>query len=317
VATRARTRLLFARLHGPGDGRFHLKLLLPFLGLFLGACPAPAARLAGTLIVVDDAGDSVRLAAPAARIVSLSPATTELLFAIGAGDRLVGRTRWCDYPAAARAVESVGDGMPPNVEAVLARHPDLVLLYRSSQNAEALRQFRTAGVATLQLSMDHLADVGRLARLLGTVVGRSAAGDSLAAAFTAALDSAAAPGAMLPASARRRVLLLAWDQPPIAIGAGSFQSEILTLAGGSNLFADLAVPSATVSIEAIAARDPDLILVTDSGPPAIMVRPEWRVVGAVRERRFLHLATPAFSRPGPRAPAVVRMLNTALEATRP
>ena len=269
------------------------------------------------MIVVDDAGDSVSLVAPATRIVSLSPATTELLFAIGAGDRLVGRTRWCDYPAAAGAVQSVGDGMPPNIEAVLARHPDLVLLYHSPQNAEALRQLRAAGVAALQLSMDHLADVGRLARLLGRVVGRSAAADSLAASFTAALDSVAAPGAIRQESARRSVLLLAWDQPPIAVGAGSFQSEILGLAGGSNLFADVTAPSATVSIEAIAARDPDLILVTDTVPPAIALRPEWRVVAAVREGRFVQLPTTAFSRPGPRAPDVVRLLRTALKASRP
>jgi ABC-type Fe3+-hydroxamate transport system substrate-binding protein len=288
------------------------------LTLLLGACSAPAARPTALLVAVDDVGDTVRLVAPATRIVSLSPATTELLFAIGAGDRLVGRTRWCDYPAAARAVESVGDGMPPNVEAVVARDPDLVLLYRSPQNAEALRQLRAAGIATLQLAMDHLADVGRLARLLGPVVGRAAAGDSLAVAFAAALETAAAPSVALPDSARRRVLLLAWDQPPIAIGAGSFQSEILSLAGGRNLFADLPAPSATVSIEVIVDRNPDLVFwVTDSGPPAIAARREWQVVAAVRERRFVHLSTTAFSRPGPRAPEVVAALRTALQEALP
>jgi ABC-type Fe3+-hydroxamate transport system substrate-binding protein len=207
--------------------------------------------------------------------------------------------------------------MPPNVEAVLARHPDLVLLYRSPQNAEALRRFRSAGIATLQLAMDHLGDVGRLARLIGSVVGQEEAGDSLAAAYAARLAAAAAPTAARPTSARRQVLLLAWDQPPIAIGAGSFQSEILGLAGARNLFADLPGPSATVSIEEIAARDPDLILVTDSGPPAIASRPEWRVVPAVRQRRFVYLLTTAFSRPGPRSPDVVDSLRTALEGAHP
>src|SRR2546421_10871260 len=88
---------------------------------------APAAGPA----VTDDAGRRVTLAAPARRVVSLLPSFTEILFAIGAGDRLVGRTAWCDYPPAALAVPSVGDGMPPNVEAVAARPPDLVLGYRS------------------------------------------------------------------------------------------------------------------------------------------------------------------------------------------
>ncbi|MGH7701427.1 MAG: helical backbone metal receptor, partial [Gemmatimonadales bacterium] len=83
----------------------------------------------GGVTVVDDAGRTVTLAAPARRIVSLLPSFTELLFAMGAGDRLVGRSTWCDFPPAARDIPSVGDGLPPNVEAVAARRPDLVVLY--------------------------------------------------------------------------------------------------------------------------------------------------------------------------------------------
>ena len=105
---------------------------------------------------MDDAADTVRLAAPARRIVSLSPATTELLFAIGAGDRVVGRTRWCDYPAEALTVPSVGDGLPPNTEAVLAQTPDLVLVYRSPQSAAALARFRAAGIAACSRSKDSM-----------------------------------------------------------------------------------------------------------------------------------------------------------------
>lgn len=290
-----------------------MKRLLALLPVLLGACTAPAQRPAGPLVVVDDAGDTLRLAGPAARVVSLSPATTELLFAIGAGDRLVGRTRWCDYPAAALAVPSVGDGLPPNIEAVLAQRPDLVLLYRSAQNAPALERFRAAGIGTLQLGFDHLADVARIARLLGPVLGARRGADSLAAAFASALAADSARLGQRPGPTPS-VLLLAWDQPPIAIGAGSFQSEILTLAGGRNLFSDLAAPSAPVSIEAIAARDPDLILVGDTGVPSLAGRPEWRTVRAVRERRFVRLGVGAFGRPSPRAPEVVAALRAALEA---
>jgi iron complex transport system substrate-binding protein len=103
----------------------------------------------------------------------------------------------------------------------------------------------------------------------------------------------------------------------MAIGAGSFQSEILTLAGGRNVFADIASPSATVSIEAIAERNPSLILVSDTGVPGFARRPEWRVVRAARERRFVHLATPAFGRPSPRAPELVLQLRRLLSGARP
>ncbi len=285
---------------------------LALFTLLLGACSPPAHRPSGSLILVDDAGDTLRLEAPARRIVSLSPATTELVFALGAGDRLVGRTRWCDYPAAARVVPDVGDGLPPNVEAVLARSPDLVLLYRSTGNAAALARFRAAGVPTLQLAIDHLADVPRLARLLGQAVGESLAADSLAMAFRAGIAAESAQSAVPAAASRPRVLLLAWDQPPIAIGAGSFQSEILELAGARNLFADLPAPSATVSIEAIAARDPDLVLVRDTGRASLAGRPEWSVVRAVRLGRFVRLIHPAFGRPSPRAPEVIAALRRAL-----
>jgi iron complex transport system substrate-binding protein len=288
---------------------------LVVLALLAAACTMPAPRAGGALSVVDDAGDTVRLAGPAHRIVSLSPTTTEVLFAIGAGRQVVGRTRWCDYPPEAALVPNVGDGLPPNIEAVLARHPDLVLAYRSAQNAEALRQLRSAGVAAVQLRMDHLADVPRLARLLGRVSGRSGAGDSVAAAFDRAVLRLARRDSAQGMQVRPRVLMLAWDQPPITIGGGSFQSEMLALAGGTNLFNDVTAPSAPVSIEAIAARDPDLILISDSGPPGLAARPEWAVVPAVREHRFLRFAMPAFSRPSPRAPTVIDELHRALAGT--
>ncbi len=289
-----------------------MKPSLPLLAALLGACTTPAARSTGPLVAVDDVGDTVRLVASASRVVSLSPATTELLFALGAGDRVVGRTRWCDYPPAALAVPSVGDGLPPNIEAVLAARPDLVLLYLSPQNAEAERRFKAAGIAVLQLAFDHLADVSRIARLVGPLVGRGTAADSLAASLTGALDRARVRAESLPEAARPRVLILAWDQPPIAIGAGSFQSEILTLAGGKNLFQDLRAPSATVSIEAIAARDPELILISDTGAPKFADRPEWRVVPSVRAKRFVRLVSTAFGRPSPRAPELIDQLRAAL-----
>jgi iron complex transport system substrate-binding protein len=254
--------------------------------------------------VVDDAGDTVALSPPVHRIVSLIPATTELLFAIGAGPDLVGRTKWCDYPEAARAVPDVGDGIQPNLEAVLAQHPDLVLLYHSARNAAAAARLRSLGIPALRIRVDRLADVSRIGHLLGPLTGRGDAADSVARALDAAL--AAVPPPRLPRPPR--VLLLAWSTPPMTLGEGSFVSELVERAGGTNLFADIATPDAEVSLEAIAARDPDLILVVGEGIPAFAERPEWQVVRAVRERRFVHVTSSAFNRPSPRAPDAVREL---------
>ncbi len=163
--------------------------LVALVAAGLVACHQAGDRLGrAAAVLVDDAGDTLRIARPARRIVSLNPTTTELLFALGAGDRLVGRTDACDYPAAAAGVPSVGAWLPPNVEAVAARSPDLVLLYGSRTNAAAASRLRSLGIAVLALRTDHLADVPRAARLLGRVVDAVPAADSLARSFVAALD---------------------------------------------------------------------------------------------------------------------------------
>jgi ABC-type Fe3+-hydroxamate transport system substrate-binding protein len=260
---------------------------------------------------VDDAGDTIRLSHPPRRIVSLIPATTELLFAIGAGPALVGRTKWCDYPAAAADVPNLGDGINPNVEAVLASRPDLVVLYNSAQNGAIAGRLRGLGIAAVRLNTDALRDVGRVGRLLGRLTGHVASADSMAAVF----DTALAHATVAPASRRPRVLLLVWEQPPMTIGRGSFLDELVERAGGTNLFRDVTASAGTVSIEAVTARDPDLILTTEAGPSSFSTRPEWQVVRAVRERRFLSVTGSEFSRPSPRAPAAIRVLAARLRKT--
>jgi iron complex transport system substrate-binding protein len=289
-----------------------LRLCGALLLLTAGACQRDNPS-SGSLVAVDDAGDTVRLAAPATRVVSLVPATTEILFAIGAGPRMVGRTRWDDYPAEASQVPDVGDGINPNLEAILGQRPDLVVMYHSGSNAGAAERLRQLGIPTVLLSVDRLADVSRIARLLGELTGQDAQGDSVARATEAGLARVSLPRD----SAGPRILIVAWDQPPMAIGGGSFLSELVERAGGVNLFGDLTAPSAQISIEAVVARNPDALLVSSDGPPAIATRPEWRVVPAVRNNRFIHVTSSAFSRPSPRAPAAIEELRQKLADFKP
>ena len=317
MATRAHFRADVRPSPPERDGRFRLRvraLSLAFCAALLGACAAPRAVGTAAIVLADDAGDTLRLNAPATRIVSLVPATTELLFAIGAGPELVGRTRWDIWPPAALQVPDVGDGLDPNLEAVLARKPDLVVLYRGAGTAAAVSRLHTLGVPALGVRTDQLADVPRVAYLLGAATGHIAAADSLGHAFDRQLDSVSVPSAS--PSLRPSVLLLAWDDPPLTIGAGSFLDEIVGRAGGRNLFHDVAAPSGPVSIEAIAARDPDVILTLGSGPPRIADRPEWRVVRAVRERRFIQMPGAEFSQPSPRSPEAIAELRAALDRWR-
>ncbi len=288
-------------------------------GLFVCAAVAACGRAGsgarsapGALAVTDDAGRTVTLAAPARRIVSLSPAVTELLFALGVGDRVVGRTTWCDYPPAAHAVPSVGDGLNPNVEAVAARRPDLVVLYRSALNETAAAQLTRLGLAAAVLRQDRLEDVARAARLLGHLTGVDAAGDALGDSLTRLLASGAAP------PLHTRVAFIVWDNPPMVIGGGSYLDQLAGLAGAENVFHDLGSAAATVALETIATRDPDVIAVprdsAGSGLPGFARRREWQVVRAVRERRFVYLTGSLFDRPSPRAGAAAAELRRLLGA---
>ena len=278
--------------------------------LFIVGCQKPRPPIVGEL--VDDAGVRLTLAAPPARVVSLIPATTELVFALGAGSLLVGRTTWCDYPAETVTVPNLGNGIDPNVEAVVAARPDLVLLYKSGANRAAAERFRALGIPTLELATDRMEDFDRITRLVGTALGRREEAESLVVRTKRDLDSASRPS--VQPSNRPSVFILVWDRPPMTLGRGSFLSEILAHAGARNIFDDLATSSAPVSIEAVAARNPDYILVSGVGDPVIAGRAEWSVVRAVRDRRFLRVRGSEFNRPSPRIGAAVRQLAAALDS---
>ena len=288
--------------------------LVLVIALALLACGRPSSGARGTVVVVDDAGDSVSVHAPAARVVSLIPATTELLFAIGAGAAVVGRTQWCDYPPEALRVTDLGPGINPNLEAVLAARPDLVVLYHSAQHAAAAARLRELGTPAIRVNTDALADVGRVGHLLGRLTGHTRGADSMSAAFDTALAAAGAAGRR---ERKPRVLILVWEQPPMTLGRGSFLSELVERAGGENVFGDIASSSGPVSIEAVSARDPDLILTAAAGPASIVDRPEWQVVRAVRERRLLRITGTEYDRPGPRSPGAIRALAARLRETAP
>ncbi len=260
------------------------------------------------LILVGCRSDGRTVGQSAHRIVSLLPSFTELLFALGAGDRVVGRTTWCDYPTAALAIPSVGDGMPPNVEAVAARQPDLVVLYNSGPNVTAAQQLERIGIRTVLLDLNRLEDLGPAARTLGRFTGLEQRAESLAAALDSLKDRPLPP----PTAT---IAFVVWDNPPIIIGHGSYLDQLAALAGARNVFTDVAEPSAQVSLETIAARNPDWIAVlSDSATiPSFARRREWRAVRAVRDGRFLHLPGSLFGRPGPRSGQAVRELRALLE----
>lgn len=275
------------------------------LTLALAACERQSARkLPGR----DDFGDTVRIgAAVPSRIVSLNPATTEILFTLGAGGRLVGRTKYDLWPDSARFIRALGDGIRPNVEAVLGTHPDLVILYASGDNRAAAARMRSAGVNTLALKVDHISDFRRSVELLGAILRDSARARVVIDSVGATLDRVRSATAAL---ARPTVFWHIWDAPIITIGAGSFMNELVEIAGARNVYADIPGPSATISLEDVARRNPDFILAGPIGAAQIESDPRWRIVRAVRDRNVLVVDTLLVARPSLRlGEAAVSLAN--------
>ena len=267
---------------------------------------------AAAVLDVDDFGaaiDAGTVMSPA-RIASLNPATTELLFALGAGSRLVARTTWDVWPDAARVVADVGPGLRPNVEAVLARHPDLVVLYASAENRLAAEQLRAAGVKVIALRTDRLADFARASRELGRATGENVAAKIVIDTMQRTLARVRAATLHLD---HPTVFWHVWDSPIYTIGAGSFLDELLTIAGGRNIYFDRTEPSPQVSLEDIVKRDPHAVLAGASGKQSLTGSPLWQGVRAVREGRVFVIDTNLVGRPsvraGEAAASIARLLH--------
>lgn len=244
--------------------------------------------------VRDDYGEVVRLAAPPQRIVSLNPATTELLFALGAGPRVVGRTQYDLWPDSARLVPSVGAGMQPNLEAVLGRRPDLVVMYASGSDRGSAERLTASGVPTAAFRIDRIADFSRVTLLLGKLLNDTIRARQVVDSVTTTLDRVRRATAPLP---RPTVFMHVWEKPLMTIGGGSFLSELVTIAGGENIYGSLPAPSPVVTLEDVLQRDPQIVLVSPRERASILASTQWRALPAVRAGRVIAYDTNLVARP--------------------
>lgn len=249
------------------------------------------------------------------RIVSLLPAATELIAALGAGPRVVGRTIHDSEPAVADAAV-VGDPVRPNAELVLSLRPDLLVTWSGITDPRLATRLESSGTPVYAARMESVADVARTARELGVLLGLAPEGAALATALTEGLralsDSAPPPGR------RPSVLLLLDAGTLLTVGPGSFAHELVVAAGGRNVFADAAVPWPRVSPESVLARDPDVVVVAERpGAPAESAGTVWTSLRAVREGRVLRMPTDLLTRPGPELVRVARTLARFFRAGAP
>ena len=259
-----------------------------------------AGRALGAGGVVDDTGRMLELDGPARRIVSLSPGATAMLFAAGAGDRVVATPRYSEEPDAARRIPRIGDAQNFDVERILVLRPDVVIAWAGGTPPLALQRLERMGLRVYRHRVERLDDIGPAVRRLGALAGTSAQADAAAAALERRIAALRSQGA---GPRRPRVLIQVWDRPVYTVGRAQLLSDVVEACGYRNLFEDLAAPGPAVGVEAVIARDPDVILAV--APDAGMARAwleGWRAfpsLRAVRQRHLLEDVDARLTRMGP------------------
>ncbi|MBS0348008.1 MAG: cobalamin-binding protein [Proteobacteria bacterium] len=218
--------------------------------------------------VTDDQGQTLRLAQPARRIVSLAPHVTELLFAAGAGDRVVGAVQYSDYPQAAGKIPRVGSYTAPDMEKVAALKPDLVVAWKSGNRDAHLDKLKALGVPVFINEPRRIEDVARSLSQLGRLAGSEAVADAAAQAFR---NRHAALAARYSGRPKLRVFYEIWNRPLMTINGEHLISDVIRLCGGDNVFAKLPVLAPTIDVEAVLAAAPDVLVASGMGES----RPEW------------------------------------------
>jgi iron complex transport system substrate-binding protein len=250
------------------------------------------------------------------RVVTLAPHLTELVFAAGAGERLVGTLDTSDYPPAARTVARIGDVTHIDAERLLALHPDLVISWGDGSPADQLALLKRLGLPLLSLEQHQLADVAESIERLGTVFGTEAVAAPAAARLRAELATLAA---RYRGERRLRVFYQVWSTPLYTLGGRHVATEMLAVCGAENLFADQPRGAFMVDEESVYARDPDAIALAGTVREAAEWRARWGVrapLRAVAAGAVFVLDPDLVNRMGPRIGAGTRALCERLAEAR-
>lgn len=284
------------------------RALLLALVVLLGCEPAADAPRGSSLAVLDSLGRDVRLGGPATRVLSLAPSNTEIVFALGAGARLVGRTTACNFPAAASTVTAVGDLFPPDYERIIATRPDLVLMIDGS--IEVRRTLVSRGVPVFVYQPRTLDAAYTDIRAIGRLLGRETAAQRVTGrmqARVAAVERGHAPR-------RPRVFYEVWPEPLTSAGPRTFLSDVIRAAGGTNVVVDPGSDWPKYSLEKLVVADPDVVVTAHRATQTTAAtKPGWSSLRAVRTGRLVRVPDPDLvTRAGPRVVDGVEWLAHAL-----
>ena len=259
---------------------------------------------------VDDLGRKVYLAKAPSRVISLAPSITEILYAIGLGDRLVGVTPFCDYPPDARLKPKVGY-VRPNLESIVALQPDLILAPGEIMRADVLGKLEHLKIPTFILQAKTVEDIFSHVQTLGRMLGRSAVADKTATTLRRRIVELTSRTEGLP---RPRVLYVLNSDPLITVGPGSFIHQLIEMAGGTNVASAAQTSYPRLSMEAVIKEDPELIVFPSGEAEGIPEDEQqrwrrWNTLSAVKHDRFYRISADLLNRPGPRIEQALEALT--------
>ncbi|MBB3005708.1 cobalamin-binding protein [Cupriavidus alkaliphilus] len=267
--------------------------------LLFAALPASA-----TVSVIDDAGQTVSLAQPARRVVSLAPHVTEMLFAAGGGDRIVGTVNYSDYPPQAREIARVGDNKALDLERIAALRPDLIVVWRHGNAQKQADRLRALGIPLFYSEPRRLAAIPDNIEKLGTLLGTEATARRAADGFRQQVETLRKTYAARPPVT---VFYQVWQQPLMTLNGQHLVSDMLALCGGRNLFAAEAPLVPTVSVEAVIAGNPEAMVTAGMGAtrsdqplPDFEMWRRWKQVTAVARNNLFVIDGDLLNRAGPR-----------------
>ena len=281
-----------------------VKLVSLLLCLIL-VCPVFGCAEDAAVTVTDMTGREITLDAPATRIVALTASDCEILYALGAGDTLVGRGEYCDYPEDVQDVPSVQSGYETNIEQIIALEPQVVLMATMAQTTEQVEALEAAGVRVVVSDAQDIAGVYTAIELIGAVTGKN---EEAAALVAGMKDSFAAIAAEAKGDGSKTVY---FEVSPLeyglwTAGKGTFMDELAQMVGLKNAFEDVEGWTA-ISEEQVLERDPDYIVTISmyygEGPTPveeIMGREGWQELKAVKNGAVFNADSNEISRPGPR-----------------
>ena len=246
--------------------------------------------------VRDDLGRIVNVPLEINRAISLAPSLTEMIFAIGAGDKLVGVTTYCNYPAETAAIEKVGDTQTPNIEKIIALRPQVVFVSTDSQLEAFMQTLAEQGIAVYVTNPKTLEDVFANMRRLGDLFGDSQRAENVVNSLSERATSVSHVERDLE---KRRLFIQISNEPLFTVGRDSFLTALVEQAGGLSVTKDVPSGYPKLSKETAAALDPDVILLSDSEDnrePNVALRDS----KAVKNGRVFHINADIISRPGPR-----------------